>query len=257
MEIVEQGGSWFRFRIDQNILDFFDQNRIRSRERGSAHRWRIGDILSAHKHTDLERYLGAYAASFLPSWGAFSYSFSELHPDVQMGRYCSISWNVRIMGEHHGYHLISSSEILYRRESAFAQAFEDYDVAVRKLQPNQQKVWPVIGNDVWIGQDVLLARGIRICDGAVVGAGSVVTKDVPPYAIVGGAPARIIKYRFPEVLIGQFLNIRWWRYPLPALNHLPLDEPETFLEMMSHVIENDRIPPLRPIGPTFDVLSAL
>src|SRR6185312_6866720 len=71
---------------------------------------------------------------------------------------------------------------------------------------------PVIGNDVWIGQDVSLNRGVTIGDGAVVAGFSVVTRDVPPYAIVGGNPAKIIKYRFPEETINALLESRWWDY---------------------------------------------
>lgn len=67
-----------------------------------------------------------------------------------------------------------------------------------------------IGNDVWIGARSLIMDGVTIGDGAIVAAGSVVVKDVPPYAIVGGAPAKIIKYRFPEEMIERLLEIKWW-----------------------------------------------
>jgi len=68
----------------------------------------------------------------------------------------------------------------------------------------------VIGNDVWIGANVLAIAGIKIGDGAIVAAGSVVTKDVPPYAIVGGVPAKIIRYRFTDEQIKDLLNMQWW-----------------------------------------------
>lgn len=68
----------------------------------------------------------------------------------------------------------------------------------------------VIGNDVWIGAYAKIVEGVRIGDGAVIAAGAVVTKDVPPYAIVGGVPAKIIKYRFEEKQIKQLLELKWW-----------------------------------------------
>ena len=68
----------------------------------------------------------------------------------------------------------------------------------------------IIGNDVWIGANVVIMNEISVGDGAVIGAGSIVTKDVPPYAIVVGSPARIIRYRFEKEEIEFLLNFRWW-----------------------------------------------
>ena len=75
------------------------------------------------------------------------------------------------------------------------------------------KETPTIGNDVWIGADALIFSGASIGDGAVVAARAVVTKPVPPYAIVAGNPARIVKYRFDEPTIRSFLELKWWELP--------------------------------------------
>lgn len=90
----------------------------------------------------------------------------------------------------------------------------------------------VVGNDVWIGARALIMSGVNIGNGAVVAAGSVVTKDVPPYAIVGGNPAKIIRYRFDASVIDKLQQIAWWDWPddkiqaeLPSL----LSEPDAFL----------------------------
>ncbi|AWN51770.1 hypothetical protein DK412_08785 [Methylobacterium sp. 17Sr1-1] len=72
-----------------------------------------------------------------------------------------------------------------------------------------QKQMPVIGNDVWIGAGVMMMPGITIGDGAVVAAGSVVTKDVPPYSIVGGSPAKLIKRRFSDEIYERMLSVAW------------------------------------------------
>ena len=70
----------------------------------------------------------------------------------------------------------------------------------------------MIGNDVWIGTRVMLLGAITIGDGAIIGAGSVVTKDVPPYAVVAGNPARVLHYRFPQEIINKLLEIKWWNH---------------------------------------------
>lgn len=98
----------------------------------------------------------------------------------------------------------------------------------RKTFVNQQKFdeWKppvVIGNDVWIGQRVLITGGITIGDGAVVYACAVVTKDVPPYSIVAGIPAKVIGYRYQEDIIEKLLKIQWWNKPLSWIeNHAEL-----------------------------------
>jgi acetyltransferase-like isoleucine patch superfamily enzyme len=76
----------------------------------------------------------------------------------------------------------------------------------------------VVGNDVWIGWAAVLLSGVKVGDGAVVGTQAMVTKDVPPYAIVGGNPARIIGYRFDEATIADLLQIRWWDWPEAKVN---------------------------------------
>jgi serine acetyltransferase len=70
----------------------------------------------------------------------------------------------------------------------------------------------VIGNDVWIGTRVFIRDGVSIGDGAVIAAGAVVVSDIPPYAIAGGVPAKIIRYRFREAEIEQLLEIKWWEW---------------------------------------------
>ena len=71
----------------------------------------------------------------------------------------------------------------------------------------------VIGNDVWIAAGAQVLHKVTVGDGAVIGGGAVVTKDVPPYAIVAGVPARIIKFRFDEKTIDELLDIKWWDWP--------------------------------------------
>jgi acetyltransferase-like isoleucine patch superfamily enzyme len=74
----------------------------------------------------------------------------------------------------------------------------------------EEKLNTTIGNDVWIGANAVVVDGVTIGDGAIIAAGAVVTKDVPPYTIVGGVPAKIIRKRFSEAEINFLLDLRWW-----------------------------------------------
>lgn len=76
----------------------------------------------------------------------------------------------------------------------------------------------VIGSDVWLGYEVMVMPGVKIGDGAIVAARSVVTKDVPPYAVVGGNPARVVKQRFPDEVVAELLAIRWWDWQVDKIS---------------------------------------
>ncbi len=99
-----------------------------------------------------------------------------------------------------------------------------------------------IGNDVWIGLDAVILSGITIGDGAVIGANSLVTKDVPPYAIVGGDPAKILRYRFDEKTIQKLLEIKWWDWSLvyikKAIPYILDNDLEHFFEFASKLEKN-------------------
>lgn len=91
-----------------------------------------------------------------------------------------------------------------------------------------------IGNDVWIGANVTILRGVHIGDGAVIGANTLVNKDIPPYAIVVGCPARVIKYRFEETVIQKLLNLKWWNWTDEKIQrNLALFQDEPTMEKLS------------------------
>ena len=141
---------------------------------------------------------------------------TEKKPDIIIGRYCSIGKNLQYIFTHHDYSMISTHPL-------FTNVYSRGHIT--------------IGNDVWICMNVTLLDNITIGDGAVIAAGSIVTKDVPPYAIVGGNPAKIIKYRFAPELIARFLKTKWWNYDETKLISLGIrnKSPEEFLQ----TIEND------------------
>jgi len=138
---------------------------------------------------------------FKLSLGDYSYlSGPGLVEEAKIGKFCSIARDVIIGVRGHNYEWVTTSPIITSKEYGFV----DQDIA----QP--QKEAPVIGNDVWVGMSTIIMRGVEIGDGAVIAAGSVVTSNVLPYSIVGGVPAKHIRYRFDEDQIQKLLKIKWW-----------------------------------------------
>ena len=125
-----------------------------------------------------------------------------LHCDI--GAFSSISWGVSIGGANHDFTKMTTHDFLYNPQKGFLP--EDYS------PENHFKEPCCIGNDVWIGANVSIMRDVIVGDGAVIGAGSVVTKSVEPYSIVVGSPARIIKRRFDDSLIERLLKLQWWNF---------------------------------------------
>lgn len=129
--------------------------------------------------------------------------FTTIH-DTKIGKYCSISRNVRIGLGEHPTNLLSTNSIFYSHQKNEIRGDWVKSTSFREYKEIE------IGNDVWIGEFVTIKGGIKIGDGAIVAARAVVTKDVPPYAIVAGIPARVVKFRFTEETIERLLKIRWW-----------------------------------------------
>lgn len=131
---------------------------------------------------------------------------------TQIGRYCSLGSNIRIVnGEHPTHSFVSTHPIFYSNRLNFGTKFiPECRFKEHKYADESSKKFVVIENDVWIADNSLIIEGVRIGHGAIVAAGSVVTHDVPPYAIVGGVPARVIKYRFTEDEIAYLLEMKWW-----------------------------------------------
>ena len=113
-----------------------------------------------------------------------------------------------------------------------------------------------IGNDVWIGQRAFIRSGITIGDGAVVAAGSVVTKDVPPFTIVAGTPAKLIKMRFPDAVIERILKLRWWRYCLYDFDRVPYNQIDAALDKIEAQIVERKLQPYAPVRVTPTMLHA-
>ncbi|MDV4150305.1 CatB-related O-acetyltransferase [Clostridium sp. AL.422] len=134
------------------------------------------------------------------------YSYISKKSDIsncQIGKFCSIAPGVKIGFGMHPTNLISTSPLFYTDKNVFKYA-------IKKDKSFIEHKKTIIGNDVWIGLNSIILDGIKIGDGAIVAAGAVVTKDIPPYAVVGGVPAKIIKYRFDEEKRKELTKFNWW-----------------------------------------------
>lgn len=140
------------------------------------------------------------------------YHFPFVGDRLIIGRFCAIARNVRFIMNGANHKLDGFSTFPF---SIFGQGWERVMPHASELS---HKGDTRIGNDVWIGHGATIMPGIQICDGAIVGSESVVTADVPPYAIVGGNPARVIRYRFTQDVIRQLLNIAWWHWPVEQIS---------------------------------------
>ena len=120
-----------------------------------------------------------------------------------IGKYCSIGYNCQIGVFEHPSNYLSTSPHIYRHKSLQIENKPDWN-------ENDINNPPIIGNDVWIGSNVIIMQGVKIGDGAIIAAGAIVTKDVLPYQIVGGVPAKLIRKRFSDEIIEVLQACKWW-----------------------------------------------
>lgn len=165
--------------------------------------------------------------------GAYSYFGDDcLVGSCNVGRFCSIAPGVKIgLGEHPLHH-ISTHPFFFGAKNGF-KAPEGIGTP-RNLSEKKYNA-PVIGHDVWIGANAVICRGVTIGSGAVIAAGAVVTSNVAPYSIVGGLPAKHLKYRFDDETISLLLKSEWWNYKIEGFIGLPADQPRLFAEKLLEV----------------------
>jgi len=156
--------------------------------------------------------------------------------NTKIGRFCAIGDYVRTgLGKHPTKDFVSIHPAFFslQKPAGFTfvkeQLFDEHDYV-----DNDKQYYVVIGNDVWIGNNVLIMDGVSIGDGAIVAAGAIVTKDVKPYAIVAGIPAKVINNRFNKEQVKKLLEIKWWDWTFIKLSDSSKDftEFEKFLKVI-------------------------
>lgn len=157
--------------------------------------------------------------------GIFSYGCfkTDIPEGIVIGKFCSFSDEIFINRGDHKIETVTTHPFIYNPEVG----------VVEQLLRGKESL--VIGNDVWIGQRaIILSKVKRIGHGAVIGAGAVVTHDVPDYAVVAGVPAKVIHYRFDEVTVAKLLSIAWWDWPLEKV----IEKQHQFNDIQQFIKEN-------------------
>lgn len=243
--IISRHSFKFEYKINDYFLEVLKKHNlftVRSglnRRDASSYECRLkkGDVVTIGIGAVQEPFSTISKGCNFYSVGSFSSIASALPIKVKVGRYSSIGQNVTVFGYRHPVEAVTTSSVSF---NYFRENVAPYFDLVQKRdglkiestpvqcpQPNDKEI--TIGNDVWIGSNVVLAGGIEISDGSIVAGNSIITKSVPPYSVVAGNPAKLIKQRFPEEVVSGLMDSSWWEYELSDLYRLDFSNPERFV----------------------------
>ena len=246
-DIVVENAGWLHLRATSRVsqafseLNLFVNNQMEMPVNPNA-------VIRIPKNISFENYTSSNGQLYAA--GAFTFSENPV-TEARAGRYCSIGRGLSAMGERHPMEEVTSSSFTYCyfphfKKAQFARAHEQLlgNAYPPKMPAIATGPLPQLEHDVWVGQQVILQRGVTLHTGCVVGAGSVVTKDVPPYTIVAGNPARTIRKRFSSELCQRLLATEWWNYHPKVLFEFERNEPVRFCMRMEAALAEGSLEPL-------------
>lgn len=223
------------------------------REHGCDHAYRPNSTLP-----DKFRYeppIRILEAQFInsASIGAFTYFVTGRFQDTTIGRYCSIARDVQVGPGSHPLDWLSTHPFQFRNDfrfrvgSSFEGSTEYHNHRVDQQAKASTQAKPVtIGHDVWIGNGALVLPGLTVGNGAVIAARSVVTKNVPAYAIVGGNPARVIRMRFDDLIIERLQALAWWQYATWDMTDFQFHDIHSITSELEDRVSSSLIKPFNP-----------
>jgi phosphonate metabolism protein (transferase hexapeptide repeat family) len=192
--------------------------------------------------------IGARTTVIESAFGDYSYAVNDaeiVYSDI--GKFCSIGPLVGLNPGNHPMERASQSHFTYRSWQYFEDLTDETELFDRRRVARVS-----LGHDSWIGRGAIVLPGRQVGIGAVVGAGAVVTRDVPAYAVVAGNPARVVKYRFADATIERLLVLKWWDWPHGSLKRAVLDfralSVEAFLDRYEATERHEGDPPSGPVS---------
>ncbi|MFT6089789.1 CatB-related O-acetyltransferase [Sulfitobacter sp.] len=187
--------------------------------------------------------LSTHSADGVMPLGAYSYAHSFARHVEYVGRYCSIGAGLQTFTNTHPVDRSSTSPAFYQRRK-FREWGGDLDQGDLLVPFELESAKVRIGHDVWIGDTVRIREGVSIGDGAIIAAYALVTKDVAPFTVVGGVPARVIRQRFDPHVSTAFARLQWWQYSVSNLISLQPDKPARFAIALEKAEAQGKIQPM-------------